>query len=519
MEHDAISAVPRTAGFSAIRPGDPRYESLLRGANHRFSASPEEIHVITTAEQAVSVVGAAARSGSVIAVRSGGHGFEDFAADPRARVLLDMSEMDHVGYDEERDAFVVEAGSTLGHLYRVLFKGWGVTIPGGECPEVGVGGHLIGGGYGPLSRRYGSVVDFLYGVEVVVVDKDRNAELVVGTRDPDDPHHDLWWAHTGGGGGNFGVVTRFWLRSAEPGKTGPGEILPPAPRMWRSRAEMWPWESLDEETFGRLLSNFGSWFENNSSPGSPGTDITGFLHASPLGGHGLMVGAMADDDVPGVTEVLDGFFDGVRSGVDPSPARVESVRPWLEFAAYPGWGDPGDSETRRIKIKAAYMRRGFSDRQVSTVRRHLTTDEPHESQLILIGYGGRVNTVEPHRTATAQRDSILKAAYMSVWGSAAEDERNIRHLREFYRDVYAATGGVPVPDDSTDGSYINYPDKDLADPVWNRSGVPWTDLYYKDNYPRLQRVKERYDPGDLFRHSLSIVLPEESGGERDHGAR
>jgi aclacinomycin oxidase len=66
---------------------------------------------------------------------------------------------------------------------------------------------------------------------------------------------------------------------------------------------------------------------------------------------------------------------------------------------------------------------------------------------------------------------------------------------------------VPVPNEYNDGSYINYPDADLADPAWNTSGVPWTTLYYKENYPRLQQVKKRYDPRNTFHHRLSIELP------------
>ncbi|MFB9965549.1 FAD-binding protein [Sinosporangium siamense] len=97
---------------------------------------------------------------------SGGHCFENFTADPAVRMLLDLSPMDAVGYDAGRRAFAVQPGAPLGHVYRTLFKGWGVTIPGGGCPEVEAGGHFAGGGYGPLSRRYGSVVDHLYGVEV-----------------------------------------------------------------------------------------------------------------------------------------------------------------------------------------------------------------------------------------------------------------------------------------------------------------------------------------------------------------
>jgi FAD/FMN-containing dehydrogenase len=71
----------------------------------------------------------------------------------------------------------------------------------------------------------------------------------------------------------------------------------------------------------------------------------------------------------------------------------------------------------------------------------------------------------------------------------------------------ARTGGVPVPNDANEGSYINYPDVDLADPEWSTSGVPWHTLYYKGNYPRLQRVKARFDPKNVFRHPLSIELP------------
>ena len=64
--------------------------------------------------------------------------------------------------------------------------------------------------------------------------------------------------------------------------------------------------------------------------------------------------------------------------------------------------------------------------------------------------------------------------------------------------------GVPVPGDAYDGAFINHPDTDLADPALNTSGVPWHTLYFRDGYPRLQRIKERWDPRDVFRHALSI---------------
>ncbi|MEK8172834.1 BBE domain-containing protein [Streptomyces sp. M19] len=58
----------------------------------------------------------------------------------------------------------------------------------------------------------------------------------------------------------------------------------------------------------------------------------------------------------------------------------------------------------------------------------------------------------------------------------------------------------------TDGCYVNYPDADISDPAYNRSAAPWHELYYKDNYQRLQRAKERWDPNNVFRHRQSIEV-------------
>jgi Berberine and berberine like len=72
--------------------------------------------------------------------------------------------------------------------------------------------------------------------------------------------------------------------------------------------------------------------------------------------------------------------------------------------------------------------------------------------------------------------------------------------------LFAESGGVPVPDAANEGAFINHPDTDLAAPGLSTSGVPWHTLYYKGNYPRLQWIKARWDPRDVFRHALSIRM-------------
>ncbi|MCX4744956.1 BBE domain-containing protein [Kitasatospora sp. NBC_01287] len=161
--------------------------------------------------------------------------------------------------------------------------------------------------------------------------------------------------------------------------------------------------------------------------------------------------------------------------------------------------------TRRYKEKAGYLRRSLTDAQLAAVYRNLTNDTGCPSGgMLLVGYGGQVGTVPSDATAVAQRDAVMKAVFHVFWADESEDADRLAWIRAFYRDVYADTGGVPVPGEVSDGSYINYPDRDLADPAWNTSGVPWHTLYYKDNYPRLQRAKARWDPRGVFRHALAV---------------
>jgi len=450
------------------------------------------------------------RSGRQIAVRSGGHCFENFTADPAVRMLLDLSPMDAVGFDAERGAFAVQPGATLGRVYTTLYKGWGVTIPAGGCPEVGAGGHFVGGGYGPLSRRYGSVVDHLYGVEVVVAGRDGAARAVVATREPDDPNHDLWWAHAGGGGGNFGVVTRYWLRAPWATGTDPSRLLPPAPAEMLAWLITWQWDAhMTEQAFTTLLRNFGTWHERNSAPGSPSAGIYAVLlptHAS-AGSFSLVV--QMDAGIPNANGLLTDLVTAVNAGSGVTPVVNQGLTmPWLHMTTWPGDGEGGDKTTRRYKLKAGYLRRSLTDAQLAAIYANLTnaTGTP-SSGMLLIGYGGQVQAVPSGATAVAQRDVIMKAVYQTTWFSESDDAAQLAWVRNFYRDVYAGTGGVPVPGEVSDGSYINYPDVDLADPAWNTSGVPWSTLYYKDNYPRLQQVKARWDPRNVFHHALSIEPP------------
>src|SRR5207253_3184963 len=116
---------------------------------------PDYVYLVGSTQQVVEAVQEAVRDRRRVVVRSGGHCLEGFVADPAVQVVIDTSLMTNIYYDMEMGAFAVEAGATLGEMYRKLFLGWGVLIPAGISPEIGVGGHVLGGAFGFLCRQYG----------------------------------------------------------------------------------------------------------------------------------------------------------------------------------------------------------------------------------------------------------------------------------------------------------------------------------------------------------------------------
>ncbi|MGA5838659.1 FAD-binding oxidoreductase [Streptomyces pseudogriseolus] len=523
----ATAATGAAPDAVTILPGDPRYADLVVGNNSRWVARPDSVRLVRTTEQVVRAVQEAVDGNKRISVRSGGHCYADFVFNPEVRVVIDTSLLDTVGYDERLKAFEVGAGSTLLHAYESLFKGWGVTIPGGMCYSVGMGGHISGGGYGMLSRRHGLTVDHLYAVEVVVVDAKGKARSVVATREADDPNRDLWWAHTGGGGGNFGVVTRYWFRSPDATGTDPASLLPKPPEEVLVSALALPWSELNKVSFVSLVRKFGAWHEKNGSVGSSAASLCSFLMMNHRANGSIGLLTQIDATVPDAKKVLDDFLAEVTASLSDTAVRPMSdpvgelgalpdlftpqALPWLHSVKLLGTSNPTlTNPTLRGHHKSAYLRRNVTEAQATAMYRHLTRTD-HEnpaSMVVLLSYGGKINTVASGDTASVQRDSVFKGLFQSFWAGAENDAANIGWTRDVYGEVFSSGGGYPVPGVATDGCYINYPDADITDPKVNTSGVPWYTLYYKDNYPRLQRIKAAYDPRNIFRHSQSITLPD-----------
>lgn len=475
-------------------PGDPRFSAVTSGYNQRWVADPVYVQMCNTADDVVAAVGSAVRAGLRITIRSGGHCYEDFVYGNSGGVIIDLSPMKGVHFDRANGWHVVEAGATLLDLYVRLFKEHGVTIPGGSCSWVGVGGHVAGGGYGLLSRLHGLTADHLSGIEIVHVDANGVAHCDrLGPVTPGSAESLLLWGCKGGGGGNFGVITKFFFGD-----------LPPAPREAWLVSEAWNWDDFDESSFAEFLENYGRYFVDHKGAGDPSAGLFSLLKLYCAPAAQLVLTTQLVGDSP---EPLEEFRKavhpaGIESQIATSPAGLGThfsrpglnSLPWLSVTQALG----GSGNSVRAKHKSAYMIGNFTKSECRTIWRKLRHPAVDHIQGLLQvdSYGGQVNAVASGATPLPQRSSAMTLQYQTYWESQRDDDDNLAWIRDFYRSMYGDQG--PLPDGRLDGCYVNHPDADLLN---------WQTLYYKDNYPKLQRVKGLWDPLNIFHHAQSVELP------------
>lgn len=504
------SAAETIAGpeLITVTPTDPRYKELVTGANARWVGTPDYILVASSTAQVAQAVRETLAKGLRFAVRSGGHCYEDFTSHRGVRVLIDISAMKDIGYDSTHRAIAAQPGAQLGGVYKHLYDNWGVTLPGGTCPTVALGGHIAGAGYGPLVRSHGVSVDHLYAIEIVTVDRAGTVRTTVATRETNDPNRELWWAHTGAGGGNYGIVTRYWFRARGATGTDPAGLLPKAPKELIVSEIAFSWNGMTEAAFTGLLRNFTRWHAANCAADSPYAKLWSAFKPRHRSYGEFAMSTQIDASAPDADKLLDAYLAAMVAGTGLT-YRVDDRKrvDWLHNVLnWPGIG-AGLEGKGRFKAKSAYLRKTMPDAQIKAFWRHLTRSDFNNpaAMVEMVGYGGAANKLAPADTASPQRDSIIKMLFVNLWATAAEDAENLKWSREFYRDVFAATGGVPRPGGVNDGAFINYADADLADPALNTSGIAWSTLYFKDGYPRLQAAKAKWDPKNLFTHGLGIT--------------
>ncbi|MEO6404593.1 MAG: BBE domain-containing protein, partial [Ferruginibacter sp.] len=248
---------------------------------------------------------------------------------------------------------------------------------------------------------------------------------------------------------------------------------------------------------------FGEWTAANSSPDSNGKFFFGtMLLFSAAVGKIQLKGLVTDSSKsePLVKE----FLHILNQNLAIKCEVKRTTMSWLDFALkpFPDIFYPGKTA---FKVKDGFLNKPFTDEQAKTIYHYLTGWKNLKGILVGIAtYGGQVNAVDGDTTATVQRKAIFATSCTAGWIEPEEAEAYMSWVREAYQSLWSDQGGAPVPGSQAGGCIIAHPDNDLADPQLNKSGTPWHAFYYQQHYSRLQQIKSKYDPLNIFHHALSI---------------
>ncbi|MBV9437396.1 MAG: FAD-binding oxidoreductase, partial [Acidobacteria bacterium] len=185
-----------------LRPGDPHFGGASGIWNGMVARTPGVILRCNDVSDVQAAVRASSDAGAITAVRCGGHSLAGFSS-CEGGVVIDLSRMRHVEVNEQRRQALIEGGCLLGTIDTATQR-VGLAYPAGVVSHTGAAGLILGGGTGWLSRMYGLSCDNVESFELVSAD----GSLVFASQ---QENADLFWALRGGGG-NFGVVTKFGLR-------------------------------------------------------------------------------------------------------------------------------------------------------------------------------------------------------------------------------------------------------------------------------------------------------------------
>jgi FAD/FMN-containing dehydrogenase len=455
---DAKKVEDLRGGFNGeiLLPGDDAYESARKIWNAMIDKHPAVIARCATTSDVVSAVNFARDNSLVLAVRGGGHNIAGSALCDNG-VVIDLSQMKDADVDPHLRRVTIEAGATLADLDAAT-QPHGLATPVGINSTTGIAGLTLGGGFGWLSRDYGLTVDNLESVEVVTA-----AGQVIRANVGDHP--DLFWALRGGGG-NFGVVTRFEFH-----------LHPVGPNLL-SGLIVYPF--ADAKSVLRQYRDFALsapdaltvWVVMREAPPLP--FLPAEVHGTPVVVLALLY---AGDPAQGeaVIEPLRHFGTpvGAHVGVQPYAAWQQAFDPLLTPGARNYWKSHN----------FATLDDGLLDVMIDSVR---TLPSP-ACEVFIASLGGAISRQPADATAYGQRDAQFLMNVHGRWDSPADDQRVIGWSRDLFKaSAPFASGGV----------YVNFMTSEEGDRV--RAA-------YGSNYERLARVKQQYDPGNLFRTNQNIT--------------
>ena len=439
-------------------PGEERYNQSLVIYNPAFSHLHPSFFALPKTEQDIKrCLKCSLENYIPIAIRSGGHHGLGYSTLGGEGFVIYLSEMDQVVIDDASKVIHVGAGARMSAIYEKI--GSDYLLPLGVCPAMGVSGYTLGGGYGLLSRYLGLAIDSLLSVTMVTA----NGSSIVEANST--VHPDLFWALRGGGGGNFGVVTRFTF-----------QLHPAQPNY----------------VFGVIK------FQGDETH-----QLLKLLKTAPQLPKELHLLMML---FPTQETILEPLYIGEYSDA------LELLKPYTEIASsvdlknYSSYEDIYRQVGEQIPVISPLpeMMRAciLSEMSDEVVKIFSEIDMPKSCQITFYYFGGgAINEVATDETAYPYRNASFYY-YAQCWYSKATQYDKMVEFEDNLFDSLVQGGHCA-------GGYINVIDRQVPD---------WQHFYYGRNYERLVEVKEAWNPKESgmlhFLHEIgSDYQPRSLGDE------
>jgi FAD/FMN-containing dehydrogenase len=449
IDPSALSPLEDSFSGRLLLPGDDGYETARRVHNGMIDRRPSIIACCSRTADVVDAFNFAIQHDLEIAVRGGGHNVAGRAVIDDG-MMIDLSPMKGICVDPTDRSVRVQAGVTWGEFNRET-QLHGLATTGGAVSSTGVAGLTLGGGFGFLMGQHGFTIDSLTGVEVVTAkgkilhaSKEENSELFWGVR---------------GGGGNFGVATsfEFMLHAIGPMVNG-GMIAYPID------------QSKDMLRFYRELTS--------AAPDAL-TVAAGLIHSPD--GSGQQLAAMLvchcgpADEAAAALHKIKAFSTPILDRL--GPISYTSLNQMLD-AGFP-------------KLALNYWKSCFlgelSDNVITVLCEQFARCPSPMSKLILEHFHGAALQPKPTDMAFPHRNPGYSVLIIAQWSDPNDNTPNIAWAKETFAALEPFTRR---------GAYSNYMADD--EPL---SGIKRA---FGENFPRLQKLKDLYDPGNLFHNNQNI---------------
>jgi FAD/FMN-containing dehydrogenase len=438
-----------------IVPDDADYDEARTVFVGGIDRRPAVIARVANAADVSHVVSLARETGTELAVRGGGHSGPGFGVCDDG-IVLDLSAMKGLDIDVDGRSAWADTGLTAGE-YTNTAGAHGLATGFGDTGSVGIGGLTLGGGIGFLLRKHGMTIDDLLAAEVVTAE----GELL---RVDDETHPDLFWAIRGGGG-NFGVATRFRFRLHDvPSIVGGILMLPATPEVIMAFVAEAEAASDELTTIANLMK-------------APPMPFIPEKHHGELAIFALM--AYAGDTKAG------------EPAVAPFRALAEPLADMLRPMPYPEIYMPDEEDYHPHAVGRTRFTDRFDEEAAATILDRISTSSAMMAVTQIRALGGAMAAVPADATAFAHRGSRLMITVAAVYEQLEETSQHQAWVDDL--------AGTLLHDD--EGAYVNFLNEE------GEAGV--RGAYPGATWDRLRAIKQTYDPDNLFRLNQNVPPADE----------